>query len=134
MSGVPGDRVGEPDVDDELIEDAAGELGGDVETDRPEVAGVVERVGSPSGEGEEVVQSELLGGGEVLGGCVLVIGAAEIHVSGRPCGRVEAEVECEGALQDPAVGSHGDQAAEKELEGNASGGARCRARSLQPRS
>ena len=90
-----------------------------METNRPEVVGVVEGVGSSGGEREEVVEGELLRGGEVLDRRVLVVGTAEIHVPRRACGRVEAEVEREGALQDPAVRRHRDEATEEQLEGDA---------------
>jgi hypothetical protein len=102
-----------------LIENPAGELCSDVEPDRPEVVDVVEGVGSPGSKGEEVVEGELLCGGEVFRRRVLVVGAAEIHVSGRACGRVEAEVERECPFQDPAVGRRGDQTTEEQLKGDA---------------
>lgn len=61
----------------------------------------------------------MLGGCEILDRGLLVVGATEIHVPGRARGRVEAEVEREGAFQDPAVGRDGDEATEEELEGDA---------------
>jgi hypothetical protein len=102
-----------------LIENAACQLGGDVEPNRTEVVGVVEGVGSSGGEGEEVVEGELLRGGEVFRGRVLVVGAPEIHVSGRTCGRVEAEVERECAFQNPAIWRDHDQTTDEQLEGDA---------------
>lgn len=93
-----------------------GEVRGDVEPNRPKIGGVVERVGSPDGEREEVVERELLGGCEILDRGLLVVRATEIHVSGGPLRRVEAEVECEGAFEDPAIWGNGYEPTEEELE------------------
>jgi hypothetical protein len=111
------DRVGEADVADELVEDAAGQVGRDVEPDRPEVVGVVESVRS---DRTKVKKSSS------ASSCAAAKSAiVESSSSARPrsmsrvgrAPRVEAEVERERALQDPTVGRHGDQPAQEELEG-----------------
>jgi hypothetical protein len=94
----PRHGVGQPDVDDELLEGAAGELRSDMEPDSCELIRLLESVSARGREGEEIVEVELLGGGDVLDGVVDGVLSPEIDVLRGPGGDIEPEVEGEGTL------------------------------------
>lgn len=106
------------DVERELLEGAAGELGGEVEADSRELVGRVELVRADRDKGEEVIECQLLGGGDVLDRWLFVVVSAEVDVTGRPRRRLEPKLERERALEHPAVRCDRDQAAKEELEGD----------------
>ena len=103
----------------ELLECPPGELGANVEADGDELIGVGEGVGARGGEREVVADIKLLRGDDVLDGGVGAVVAAEVDVLGGPRSDAEAEVQREGALENPPAGSDGDEPAQEELERHA---------------
>ena len=84
-----------------------------------ELVGFFQLVGSRGSEREVVVQRELLCGGDICDRCLLVVVASEVDVLGGAGGDGEAEVQCERALEHPAVGCHDEQTAQEKLERHA---------------
>jgi len=99
-------RLREPDIDDELLEDALRQLGAYVKANRLKLIYLIERVGSACREGEEVIKAESLRRGDVFDRGLLVVVASEVDVLGRTRSSAQAEVERQGPLQHPAIRRH----------------------------
>jgi hypothetical protein len=107
-----------PDIEDELVEGASGELSGHVESDRGELVTIAAIVGPHGGKREEVVERELLRSGYVVYRRGLVVVATEVDVLGRASGEAEAKVQRECAFEYPTVWGYCDQSPQEQLECN----------------
>ena len=90
-----------------------------MEADGCEVIGGGEQVRLGRGVGEEVVEDELLHGGDVFDRCGFVVAASEIDVLRYAGGSLEPKLERQRAFDYPAIRSDDDETAKEELEGDA---------------
>ncbi len=108
----------EADIEEELVEHATGQLGPHVIAHRGALRQAIEGGRALDGEAEEVTEVDRLRRQEV--GCRrgLVAGGGEIDVLRRPGAVAEAVVEGQGALQDPPLRGHREQASQQPIEGD----------------
>ncbi len=108
----------EADVEQELVEHPTGQLGPHVVAHRGAVGEAIEGARALGSEAEEVTEVDRLRRQQV--GCRrgLVAGGGEIDVLRRSGAVAEAVVEGQGALQDPPLRGHRDEASQQPIEGD----------------